>query len=310
MEQPMQTPSYTTLPRTWLAPLLALKKLVVRLASYWLLIKDLQTGLLVLTAGAGYVSACCANWRAGSLWGLIGSLFLAVSGSTVLNMVYDHDIDARMQRTRSRMLPAGKVSRVEALVLGMLLSSAGILWAFAIYPLYGWLVLAGVFFDGLVYTVWLKRRTPFSIVWGGLAGGMPVLAGRTLALGRIDEIGLLLTLGVLLWIPVHILSFTIKYQADYERAGVPTFPAVYGVNITRGIIAASSLLAVGVMLFASAGMGLPVPLWRLAAGVGGALIALVVASVLRASKRLDFALYKGASIYMLLAMVLIILGGI
>ena len=84
-----------------------------------------------------------------------------------------------------------------------------------------------------MYTVWLKRRTPYSIIIGGLAGGMPVLAGRVLATGQIDLVGVMLALGVLLWIPTHIMTFAMRHFDDYQAAHVPTFPAPYGFHATR-----------------------------------------------------------------------------
>ena len=148
-------------------------------------------------------------------------------------MVYDRDIDAIMKRTCQRPLPAGLVTVKEALLLGFVLSTLGVGWAWALSPLYGLVVFAGFFCDVLIYTVWLKRRTPWSIVWGGIAGGMPVLAGRALGMGQLDLIGLLLSLAVLLWIPTHIMTFSIKHADDYRRARVPVFPNVYGERFTR-----------------------------------------------------------------------------
>jgi protoheme IX farnesyltransferase len=280
------------------------------LASYWALIKDLQTGLLVLTAAAAYATGCCTNLDGGSLAEMAASLFLAVSGCTILNMVYDRDIDARMQRTAGRPLPAGRVSPAEALVLGGLLAAGGTAWAMVIDGQYGGVVLAGLLLDALVYTVWLKRRTPYAILIGGLSGGMPALAGRVLATGQIDGVGLLLALGVLLWIPTHIMTFTIKYQADYARAGIPTFPAAYGVAVTRAIIAVSTVLCVAVFTAVGGLIHLP-PFYAWAAwGLGAALVGLVLLALLRPNRRLNFALYKGASIYMLGMVIILILGGL
>ncbi len=117
--------------------------------------------------------------------GLILSLFLAISGSTILNMWYDHDIDTVMNRTHNRPLAAGTVGLREALRLGLVLSLLGVGLAIAMDPLYGLVVFAGLFFDVVVYTIWLKRKTCWSIVWGGISGGMPILAGRVLAIGRL-----------------------------------------------------------------------------------------------------------------------------
>ena len=141
------------------------------------------------------MSARCpiTNW-----WILVavaGSLFLAISGSTILNMWYDRDVDAKMERTCWRPLPSGKIEPREALWLGLIISTAGVVWALMVDVLFGLVVFAGLFFDVVVYTIWLKRRTLWSIVWGGISGGMPILAGRALASGKIDLVGIVLALG-------------------------------------------------------------------------------------------------------------------
>lgn len=273
------------------------------------MIKSLQTALLLVTAAAGYISGCCLNLAAAPLLAMLASLFLAVSGSTVLNMAFDRDIDARMARTRPRALPSGLVSPRSAWALGALLTAAGLAWSAALDLRYAAVVLAGVFFDVAVYTMLLKRRTPFSILIGGLAGGMPALAGRVLAAGRVDAVGLLLALGVLLWIPTHIMTFSIKYSRDYAAARVPTFPAVYGVARTRAVIAISTLLAVTALFAAGYAIGLSPVLLAGLALLGGLLATLVLLSLARPTPRLNFALYKGASIYMLASMLLLIAGG-
>ncbi len=279
-----------------------------RLRLYWKLIKDLQTGLLVFTGLAGYMSARCPvrSWE--MVLALAGSLFLAVAGSTVLNMVFDRDIDARMQRTARRPVASGQVGAGEATTLGAGMAALGVGWGFALSPLYGLVVLAGVFFDVVVYTIWLKRRTPWSILWGGIAGGMPVLAGRTLGTGQIDLIGMLLALAVLLWIPIHIMTFSLKYAEDYRRAGVPVFPNVYGARATHLIIALSTAAAVVVMLLATWQIGLVWGPFRASLALGLVLLGFAVASVLRPSPKLDFGLFKLASLYMLGSMGLIMAG--
>jgi protoheme IX farnesyltransferase len=289
----------TTLTRT--APVTA------KLRAYWMLLKSLQTGLLLITGLAGYASTRPnASW---STWlAMAGSLFLAISGSTVLNMIVDRDIDALMKRTASRPLPLGRVDASEAFVIGLAMASLGISWAFALRPLYGLVVFAGLFFDVQVYSIWLKRRTPWSIVWGGISGGMPALAGRAFGTGRIDLIGLTLALAVLLWIPTHIMTFGIKYAQDYRQAGVPVFPNVYGEWITRLIIALSTAGAVTVMLLAAWQIGLAMGAVYAMLGLGGALLVFAVASVLYRSPKLNSILFKLASVYMLGSMLLIMVG--
>jgi len=279
-----------------------------RLGAYWTLIKSPQTGLLLITGMAGYMSARCpvTTWR--TLLALAGSLILAISGSTVLNMVLDRDIDAKMKRTAPRPLPTGRVNPNEALFVGLSLSWLGVGWALALSPLYGAVIFAGLFFDVVVYTIWLKRRTPWSVIWGGIAGAMPILAGRALGTGQIDLIGLSLSLAVLLWIPTHIVTFGLEYADDYGRAGVPILPNRYGERITRLIIGLSTCAAVVVMLLATWQIGLDWGPLRAAAGLGTILLVIAVASVLHRSPKLNFLLFKMASLYMLGTMGLIMAG--
>jgi protoheme IX farnesyltransferase len=280
----------------------------VRLRAYWALIKSLQTGLLLYTGMAGYLSARPERVDWAALLGVAGSLALAISGSTVLNMVYDRDIDAIMQRTARRPLPAGVIGWREALALGLLLSVAGTGWALALAPLFGAVVFAGLFFDMVIYTMWLKRRTPWAAVWGGVSGGMPALAGRVLATGQIDFVGIMLALAVLLWIPTHIMTFSIKHAEDYGRAGVPVFPNVYGAMATRRIIAASTVLAAVMLSLAAWQIGLTFVWLHATVALGAVLIALALAAALFPSNRLTHILFKAASLYMLAAMGLIIAG--
>ncbi len=278
-----------------------------KLALYWPLIKSLQTGLLLITGLAGFMSTRCpiTNWQ--TLLSLTGSLFLAISGSTVLNMWYDRDIDAKMERTRQRPLPSGKVSPNEALRLGLILALLGVSWAVALDMLYGLIILAGLFFDVVIYTILLKRRTPWGIVWGGISGGMPVLAGRALGTGQIEWVGIALALAVLFWIPTHILTFSMRYFDDYRRAGIPTFPLVYGYQTTRRIIAVSSILASVMMCLAVYGIGLTLGYYRLIGVLTIGLLLLAINSTIRPSERINFGLFKYASLYMLSTMLVVII---
>jgi protoheme IX farnesyltransferase len=274
--------------------------------NYWPLIKSLQTALLLITGIAGYMSVRCPVLNLPQILSLAGSLFLAISGSTVLNMWYDRDIDARMERTCLRPLPAGKVTPNEALSLGLLLTAGGVGWATLVDPLYGLVVFAGVFFDVLIYTIWLKRLSAWSIIWGGISGGMPVLAGRVLALGYIDWIGIALSLAVLFWIPTHILTFNMRYHQDYKAAGVPTFPSLYGFAVTRKMIAFSSILAVILMGFVVVGVGITGGYLHLFGVVSFVLVLLAVTMMTRPSTNTNFGLFKYASMYMLGAMAILI----
>ena len=238
---------------------------------------------------------------------MAGSLFLAISGSTVLNMWYDRDIDAKMPRTSNRTLPAGKILPQEALFFGITISILGVGWALAMDRLFGAIVFAGLFFDVVVYTIWLKRRTCWSIVWGGISGAMPVLAGRALGIGALDWGSMALAAGVLFWIPTHILTFSMRYHEDYQAAGVPTFPSTYGFRFTRVVIATSSIIAALAMAAAAYGIGLSWGYLRLMAVLSSGLLILAVGSMIRPSERVNFGLFKYASLYMLCSMLLVTL---
>lgn len=278
--------------------------------AYWPLIKGLQTGLLVATGLGGYMSARCPAMNLATLACLLATLILAISGSTILNMWWDRDIDARMQRTQHRPLASGKIPAREALWVGLTLSSLGVGLALAIDLLYGLIILAGLFFDVVVYTIWLKRRTCWSIVWGGISGGMPILAGRALGLGAIDWIGVMLALAVLLWIPTHIMTFSMKYHADYRAAGVPTFPAAYGFQATRFIVAISSILAALSIGVAAYGVGMAWGYMRVLVVLSIGLLGLATSSLFRPSERVNAGLFKYASVYMLSSILLMVMFGL
>jgi protoheme IX farnesyltransferase len=276
-----------------------------RLHSYWGLIKSLQTGLLLMTGLAGYLSAhASVHW--GDFVQLAPSLFLAISGSTILNMWWDRDIDAKMKRTHMRPAPAGTVRSSEILGLGLLTSAMGVGWALLLHRLYGEVVFAGLFFDVVVYSLWLKRRTCWAILWGGIAGAMPILAGRVLAVGGLDLIGVLLASSVLFWIPTHTLTFSLKFAEDYQAAGVPTFPSTYSPRVTRTAIAVSSIIAGITMTAAAIWIGSAEGVLALIIVLSAVLLFLAATVVLRPSERMNLRLYKYASVYMMLSMLLLI----
>ena len=284
---------------------LSITKIRSKLSLYIPLIKSLQTSLLLLTGVAGYLSAhTTVNWL--HFWQMLPSLFFAIAGSTILNMWWDQDIDAKMKRTHKRPTSAGQVTREEVLKLGIIVSVIGIGWALMVNWFYGVVVFAGLFFDVVVYSMWLKRRTCWSIVWGGISGAMPILAGRVLAVGQIDAIGILLACAVLFWIPTHTLTFSLKFADDYNSAGVPTFPSTYGEAATRFAIAFSSVVAALTMGWASVWIGVTAGVLRVIIVLSAGLFFLAVTTVFRPSDRVNFSLFKYASMYMLFAMLLII----
>ncbi|MCJ7511801.1 MAG: UbiA family prenyltransferase, partial [Anaerolineales bacterium] len=159
----------------------------------------------------------------------------------------------------------------------------------------------------VVYTLWMKRRSPWSVVWGGIAGAVPILAGRALALDAIDAAGIALCLSVFLWIPTHILTFSLRYESDYRRARIPTMPQRYGDRATRLAISLSSLGAAMAMTFAALQIGMGPGYLRLLGVLGLGLVGLALRSALRPSASLNFALFKYASVFMLSGMIVIVL---
>ena len=282
-----------------------MKTILAKFRLYWPLTKSMQTGLLLSTGLAGFMSARCPVIHWYEFLGLALSLFLAIAGSTIINMWYDRDIDAVMNRTHHRPLADGRVTPTEALRLGLVLSVLGVGMAVAMSPLYGLIVFAGLFFDVVVYTLWLKRRTCWSIVWGGISGGMPILAGRAFGTGHIDGIGILLALAVLFWIPTHILTFSMRYHEDYQAAKIPTFPSVYGFKFTRLTIAVSSVVAALSISAAGILIGMQWGFIRLLAVLSAGLMLLAAATVFRPTERINYGLFKYASLFMLSAMILL-----
>jgi heme o synthase len=276
-----------------------------KIRDYWPLFKSLQTLLLTITGVAGYMSSRCPITHWTTLAGLILALLLSISGSTVLNMWYDRDIDMVMNRTHHRPIASGIVSPEEAFRLGIFLSLTGVLIACVLSTLFGAVILAGILFDVILYTILLKRHTCWSIVWGGLAGGMPILAGRSLGTGSIDLIGILLALSVLFWIPTHILTFSLRFKEDYARAHIPTFPSRYGEQVTRTIIAISSLLAAAFIAGSAVLIGVTEGILHFIGILSGALMLMAVIMIIRPSSRLNFGLFKFASLYMLASMILL-----
>ncbi|MHC1739884.1 MAG: protoheme IX farnesyltransferase [Anaerolineaceae bacterium] len=284
-----------------------MKNIVTKIRLYWPLIKSLQTGLLVATGLAGYMTVRCPIFNLPTMAGLFVSLVASISGSTILNMWWDRDIDAKMGRTKNRPLASEKIDPREAFSVGLVLSLVGVGLAVAMDPLYGLIIFAGLFIDVVVYTIWLKRRACWSIIWGGISGGMPILAGRILGLGSFDWVGIMLSLGILLWIPTHILTFNLRYFDDYKAAGVPTFASAYGFKITRITIAISSILAALAMGSAALGIGMAWGFLRLLGVLSIGLVMLSVIMIFRPSERVNFGLFKYASVYMLSSMLLMVI---
>ncbi|EEF79745.1 heme o synthase [Methylophaga thiooxydans] len=189
-------------------------------------------------------------------WPNIGQLLIAVigigacaaSGATINNMI-DHQLDAKMARTRHRATASGIVSPVQALAFALALAVSGmlLLW-FLVNPLTAWLTLFALIGYAVIYTLFLKRATPQNITIGGLAGAMPPLLGWTAVTGQVDPNALLLVLIIFAWTPPHFWALALHKKDEYAKADVPMLPVTHGDAFTRIQIALYSLLLLGCTL--------------------------------------------------------------
>jgi protoheme IX farnesyltransferase len=183
---------------------------------------------------------------------LIGGLFAAGSANAI-NCYWDRDIDKLMSRTKSRALPAGRISDTHALIFGIVLGALSfiILGAFANW-LAASLAVAAILFYVCIYTMWLKRTTTQNIVIGGAAGAVPVLVGWAAATGSLNWAAFWLFAIVFMWTPPHFWALSLVLRKDYARAGVPMLPVVKGEAATyRQIVLYTVLLVASTLsLFA------------------------------------------------------------
>jgi heme o synthase len=172
--------------------------------------------------------------------------YLSAGGANALNMYVDRDIDALMHRTESRPLVTGIVSPREGLVFGLSLTVISTLWfGLLVNWLSAALSLGALLFYVLVYTMVLKRRTSQNIVWGGIAGCMPVLIGWSAVKAELSWAALILFLVIFFWTPPHYWPLSMKVRDDYERVGVPMLPVVAGsAAVARQIVLYSWVMVV------------------------------------------------------------------
>ncbi len=175
---------------------------------------------------------------------------VAAGAAGALNMWYDRDIDAVMRRTQSRPIPAGRIAAGDALAFGIILAVSSVLLMYLATNLAAATILAiSILFYLVIYTAWLKRRTPQNIVIGGAAGAFPPVIGWAAVTGSIDMLPLLMFAIVFFWTPPHFWALSLYASTDYERAGVPMLPVVSGAKTTRlHVLAYTIVLAVVSML--------------------------------------------------------------
>jgi protoheme IX farnesyltransferase len=205
------------------------RTLVGSLRDYLSLLKLRIVSLLVATA-VGAMFPAAHGWpRPLTILAVAFGGTMAAGGAHAINCWFDRDIDAAMERTRSRPLPDGRIPAWHALVLGLALNLAAfiVLTAWA-NLLAASLALAGTLIYVFVYTVWLKRWTPQNIVIGGAAGAVPPLVGWAAVTGGLDLTAWALFAVIFFWTPTHFWALAQLIRKDYAEAGVPMLPVVAG----------------------------------------------------------------------------------
>jgi protoheme IX farnesyltransferase len=226
---------------------IAARRGVARIGDFLALTKPRVMSLVVFTAAVGFA---VAPGRRDALTGCIALLCIAAGagGAGALNMWHEAALDAAMTRTAGRPIPRGRVSRAEALAFGLTLSAGGIATLAFVNLAAAALLAFTVFFYVVVYTIWLKRRTPQNIVIGGAAGALPPVIGWVAATGHVEVEPLLLFLIILLWTPPHFWALSLERADEYARAGIPMLPVVAGRDATKRQILIYSALLVGASL--------------------------------------------------------------
>ena len=198
---------------------------------------------------------------------------LGAGAAAALNMWYEADLDAKMKRTASRPIPAGRMDRQSALHFGVGLGIFSVLlMGLATNWFAAGVLAASILFYVLIYTVWLKRRTPQNIVIGGAAGAFPPMIGWAAVTGDVTLMPALLFTLIFLWTPPHFWALSLFVRSDYAAAGVPMLPVVSGPRVTRQQIAFYTLPMAAVAI-APWPLGLAGPIY----GVAATLLSLVFA---------------------------------
>jgi protoheme IX farnesyltransferase len=210
--------------------------------DFFALTKPRVMSLVIFTGLCGLLAAPVSI---DPVLGFTAILCIAVGagGAAALNQWWEADLDAGMKRTASRPLPTGKIDRTSARDFGMALSSASVMiMGVAIGWLAASILAISIFYYAVIYTIWLKPRTPQNIVIGGGAGAFPPLIGWVAATGHITAMPILLFAIIFFWTPPHFWALALFVKTDYAKVGIPMMPVVAGETSTRRQILAYAVL--------------------------------------------------------------------
>ena len=271
--------------------------------TYWEVTKPKIWYLLVFTAFMASLIAYSVRDIAISPLTLILVITSVMAGSAAANTLtnyIDRDIDAKMERTRSRPIPSGRISPRNALYYGLTLAGISIVLAYFINIWALGLMAFGLFDNVIVYSKWLKRRSLWNIILGGFSGGAPALIGYVAVTTTTIELGLVLAGLSFLWIPTHIWSLALHIREDYARANVPMLPVVKSESTSVRVIAGTTLMMVlfSVLPFFMNTFG-----WiylGVASVLGAIIIAMSISLLVKPTEKKSWTLFKFSSPYLAL----------
>ncbi len=261
--------------------------------DYFALLKPRVMSLVIYTALVGIVAAPGGihPWIAA-----VALLMIAIGAgaSGALNMWYDADIDAAMKRTAARPVPRGAILPGEALGFGLALAVFSVIGLGLLVNVASAALLAfTIFFYAVIYTMWLKRSTPYNIVIGGAAGAFPPMIGWAAVTGTVDLGSISLFLIIFMWTPPHFWALALWREGDYAKAGIPMLPNVAGQAETRRQILIYSLILMP-LTYAPVALGIAGLIYAMAATMLNAVFLYYAVQVyrLRVGKPADAACKK------------------
>jgi protoheme IX farnesyltransferase len=216
--------------------------------DFWLLLKPNVMSLVVFSAAAGLFLA------PGALHPVLMAVAIlciaaGAGAAAAINNSYDVDIDRLMVRTRLRPTATGRISPADALAFGITLAIFSVMMmGLAVNWLAAALLAGSIAFYVLVYTLWLKRRTPQNIVIGGAAGAFPPMIGWAAVTGEVGLPAVLMFLIIFMWTPPHFWALALYRTQDYARVGIPMLPVVAGEETTRRHMVAYTFVLVAITL--------------------------------------------------------------
>jgi protoheme IX farnesyltransferase len=283
-------------------------KIINTLRNYIILSKPKLVYLLFFTGFTAMVIA-------GSLYGydwlkiiiLSLSIILGVMGSNAMTNFIDRKMDGIMDRTKKRPIPSGKIKPRNALVYAVIMVVIGTIMAGIINIWSGVFILLGFLDSAIVYNALTKRKTPFSIILGAPAGGLPVLAGWVGISGRLELLPLLLFILIMIWTPIHIWSLAYFYRGDYQKAGVPMLPVILDSKKIYIILTVLNFLMVGFSVYIGCLYSLSLIYVISSAILGLVIISFSFRLIIKGEEKIAWVLFKLTSPYLAVIFIILII---